>query len=199
MFRISKRRVCAATLASMLVVGAAAGCASSAKAAPNFSGYEAIAELSTLDCYYHNVAEFNRQADGGIFSLINYGYKRAWFEYTGTVRMGIDAYKVTISQPDANNVVTVGVPKARLIGEPDVDEESMSEPIVETGTFTQLTADDKTEMLSAAQQDMKETAGSDEALLAQAKTRAKDILEQYVKGVGDRIGESYTVKFVDVE
>lgn len=199
MARKMSNRITAGLLALTLATTTAlVGCRTEkTKVAPNFSGYESIAELSTIECYYHNVAKFSRDADSGVFGFMNHGYKKAWFEYSGVVRMGIDAYKVTISEPDENNVVTVSIPYARLIGDPDVDENSMTEPLVETGWWTELTAEDKLAMFSEAQQKMREAAESDDALLAQARTRAKDILEQYVKSVGNQIGEDYTVAFVD--
>lgn len=197
--RRMSNRVTAGLLALVLAASTSlVGCqAEKTAATPNFSGYASIAELSTIECYYHNVAKFSREADSGVFGFMNHGYKKAWFEYSGVVRMGIDAYKVSISQPDENNNVTVSIPYARLIGDPDVDENSMTEPLVETGWWTELTAEDKLAMFSEAQQKMKEAAESDDALLAQARTRAKDILEQYVKNVGERIGVEYTVTFVD--
>lgn len=190
----------AAVLLALVLVSVTSltGCQSKeAKAAPNFSGYESIAELSTIECYYHNVAKFSKDADSGVFGFMKHGYKKAWFEYSGIVRMGIDAYKVDISQPDEDNVVTVTIPYARLMGDPDVDETSLTEPLVETGWWTELTAEDKLAMFSEAQTKMREAAESDDALLAQARTRAKDILEQYVKNVGQQLGEEYTVNFVD--
>lgn len=195
MNRTAITRMLALVLAA---VPALVGCqAETVKASPNFSGYESIAELSTIECYYHNVAMFNQEADSGVFGIMNHGYKKAWFEYSGIVRMGIDAYKVSISDPDENNVVTVAIPYARLIGDPDVDESSITEPLVETGWLTELTAEDKLAMFAEAQQKMRDAAESDDALLAQARTRAKDILEQYVKSVGKQIGQDYTVNFVD--
>lgn len=79
----------------------------------------------------------------------------------------------------------------------NVDESSITEPLVETGWLTELTAEDKLAMFAEAQQKMRDAAESDDALLAQARTRAKDILEQYVKSVGKQIGQDYTVNFVD--
>ncbi len=198
MHKTNKAVVAGMLALALATTPALVGCqAEAVKASPNFSGYESIAELSTIECYYHNVAKFSQDADSGLFGFMNHGYKKAWFEYSGVVRMGIDAYKVSISQPDENNVVTISIPYARLIGDPDVDESSITEPLVETGWWTELTAEDKLAMFAEAQQKMREAAESDDALLAQARTRAKDILEQYVKNVGQQLGEEYTVTFVD--
>lgn len=165
---------------------------------PDFSGAQEIAELSTFDCYYHNVAKLSQNSDW-IFGLFGHGYKKMWIEYDGIVHMGIDASKVTISEPDANNVVTVAVPQAKILGMEDLDEDSLSEPLVETGFLTDISAEDKKSMLATAQSSMREQAENDDSLLAGAREQAKTILEQYVKSVGDTLGETYTVKFVDAE
>jgi hypothetical protein len=46
---------------------------------------------------------------------------------------------------------------------------------------------------------MEETAQENTALLVQAKERAENLIEGYVKNVGEQIGEEYTVEWVDAE
>ena len=46
---------------------------------------------------------------------------------------------------------------------------------------------------------MEAMAKENTELLAKAKTRAKTLLEEYVKNVGEGIGENYTVEWKDVE
>ena len=59
--------------------------------------------------------------------------------------------------------------------------------------------EEETETLSGAQADMEAMAKENTELLAKAKTRAKTLLEEYVKNVGEGIGENYTVEWKDVE
>ena len=73
---------------------------------PDFSGYKKIADLATIDCTFHNVAEIYNDGTDIIFG-INVGYKKAWFEYDGSVELGVDVSQVRIEGPDASNVVTV--------------------------------------------------------------------------------------------
>ena len=46
---------------------------------------------------------------------------------------------------------------------------------------------------------MRENAESDDTLKAQARERAKDLLEEYVQNVGEELGQSYTVRWEDAE
>ena len=158
-----------------------------------------MAKLSTLECYYHNVAKFHKDADGWLFGWVDIGEKNMWFEYDGIVQMGIDVEKVSISSPDANGVVAITIPEVEILGHPDIDPESMTDPIEINGLLTTISADEKTQILEDAQSNLVETANNDTVAKAQATERAKNLLEQYVKNVGEAIGKSYTVKWIQAE
>lgn len=165
---------------------------------PDFSGYAKIAELATLECTYHNVAEVYDDGTDMLFG-INVGYKKAWFEYDGTVRLGVDASKVSISGPDASSVVTIAVPKAQMLGLPDVDEDTFSDVYPDTGLLTSITTMDQQLAYASAQENMKESVQNNEMLIDEATERARTLLSQYVRGVGEQMGVNYEIKFVDVE
>jgi hypothetical protein len=189
--------VCAA-MAFALCVGGIVGCAQKEEeAAPDFSGYKQVANLATLECSYHNVAVIENEGNNILFGLANLDYKKAWFEYDGTVKLGIDVNKVTVSDPDENGVVTVAIPQAEVLGEPDADENSFSDVYCDKGILAKVTTVDQTEAYKTAQESMKANASSDQNLLNKARERAKTILEQYIKGVGEVNGKSYSVKWVD--
>ena len=78
-------------------------------------------------------------------------------------------------------------------------KDSMQPILADTGWFTKITAEDKTATLAKAQQTMKKTAEADSLLLGQAQERAKNLLESYIKGVGEALGETYTVAWEEVE
>ena len=47
----------------------------------DFSGVKTICELSTLRCYYHNVAELKKDPDGLFqYGWFRYGFKKLWME-----------------------------------------------------------------------------------------------------------------------
>ena len=131
--------LCVATLACSAV-----GCGEEKKEAiPTFSNATYIAQMATLKCYYHNTAKLSHEGSW----FFNNGYKRMWMEYSGIVKYGIDADKVTIS-PDANgHRVVITVPPAHVLDDPDVNEKSFSKPLVSTGFATSITAEEKTECL----------------------------------------------------
>lgn len=182
-------------LITLLSINCLFGCGSQ-KQKPDFSSIKSVCELSTLKCYYHNVATYEKNAHG-LLKVFGSGYKKIWIEYSCIVNLGIDINKVDISEPDTNNVITIKIPDAE-VQSTSLDKSTLSEPLTDKGVFTKITTEEKTEALSSAQQNMKETAQKDTSLLAQAKEHAKLILQGYINNLGEEFNEEYTIKWVDV-
>lgn len=83
-----------------------------------------ICNLSTLECYYNNVAKSTKKSKEG---LLHMGEKDRifWIEYTGIARLGIDISKVKIDLDE--NEVIVTMPKAEIIGEPTIESQTLGE------------------------------------------------------------------------
>ena len=172
------------------------GCEKPKENSPDFSNARYVAELATLECYYHNVSRIEHSGSW----FFDQGYRKMWFEYSGIVEVGIDISKVHVAQPDENGVVVITIPQAEIQGT-NVDEESFTDPISERSwPFTRdFTAEERQQAFIEAQQEMRENAESDDTLKAQARERAKDLLEEYVQNVGEELGQSYTVRWEDAE
>lgn len=164
---------------------------------PDFSEVTKIGELATLRCFYHNVAEAEKQPDGLFkYGLFQVGYKKFWMEYTGTVEMGIDISKVKIAQPDEEGIVRVYIPEVEKF-RVNQDSTSLQEPVYETGVFTSITTEEKTAALSKAQETMEATARADQTMLQRARENAKTLIEQYIINIGVNLGQEYDVVWVD--
>ena len=173
------------------------GCGKETKTA-DFSGVTSVCELATLKCYYHNVAKAETEAGGMFAKWLKTGYKKIWTEYSGIIEYGIDISQVTVSEPDKDGVVTVTIPDAQVLNV-DVDEDSLGTPLTDTGFLTSITTEEKTTTLAGAQEAMEQQAKENTEILAQAKARAKTLIEEYIKNVGEGIGEEYTVEWKDAE
>lgn len=171
------------------------GCNAQQEDKNELSNVRYIANLTTMECYYHNVAKYEEDASGYIFGIGNIGEKRFWFEYDATVNMGIDADKVKVSKPDENGIITITMPPVEVQGKPDIIESSMTTPVTETGWFTSITQEDRTKALAEAQEDVLEKADGDKELKQLAKERAKQILKKYVTSIGKKTGKTYQVEF----
>lgn len=185
----------------MLLVGTVVlcltGCGKETQTA-DFSGVTSVCELATLKCYYHNVAKAETEASGIFAKWLKTGYKKIWTEYSGIIEYGIDISQVTVSEPDKNGVVTVTMPDAQVLNV-DVDEDSLGTPLTDTGFLTSVTTEEKTTTLAGAQEAMEQQAKENTKVLSQAKARAKTLIEEYIKNVGESIGEEYTVEWKDAE
>lgn len=173
------------------------GCGKETQTA-DFSGVTSVCELATLKCYYHNVAKAETEASGIFAKWLKTGYKKIWTEYSGIIEYGIDISQVTVSEPDKNGVVTVTMPDAQVLNV-DVDEDSLGTPLTDTGFLTSITTEEKTTTLAGAQEAMEQQAKENTEMLSQAKARAKTLIEEYIKNVGESIGEEYTVEWKDAE
>ena len=185
----------------MLLVGTVVlcltGCGKETQTA-DFSGVTSVCELATLKCYYHNVAKAETEASGIFAKWLKTGYKKIWTEYSGIIEYGIDISQVTVSEPDKNGVVTVTMPDAQVLNV-DVAEDSLGTPLTDTGFLTSVTTEEKTTTLAGAQEAMEQQAKENTEMLSQAKARAKTLIEEYIKNVGESIGEEYTVEWKDAE
>lgn len=131
---------------------------------PDVAEMRAICELSTMDCYYHNVAKyFEKDAQKG-FLGIGKKDKRFWIEYSGVVQMGIDASLVKIEVEDMR--VTITIPEAKVL-KCTVDSESLSQNsyIVDENS-AKVKAADEVLAVSEAERQLEETAAKDKTLLA---------------------------------
>lgn len=191
---MKRKKILCLLVISMLCL---TGCADKKeeKEEADFSAIQSVCELATLKCYYHNVAKSETEASG-LFKWLGTGYKKIWTEYSGIVELGIDVSKVSVEKPTADGVVKVTIPDAEILSV-DLDEDSMGEPLTDTGFMTKITKEEETEALAEAQNHMEETAKENGNLLNQAKERAKSLIEGYVKNVGEQIGKEYTVEWVE--
>ena len=191
-----KRFVCLA-LVGVLAFAGLAGCGKEEES-PDFSGYSKIAELATIKCVYHNVAEIYNDGTNMLFG-INVGYKKAWFEYDGTMQLGVDVSKVRIEGPDENNVVTIVIPQAQVLGVPDADESTFFRCLQRHGPADLDHLRRSAEAYAAAQDKMRESAEGNEMLIREARDRAEMLLFQYVEGVGKKLGVEYEIRVKDAE
>ncbi|MCM1046640.1 MAG: DUF4230 domain-containing protein, partial [Candidatus Gastranaerophilales bacterium] len=158
----------------------------------SISQMQAVCELATLECYYHNTARFDSEKQVLFWNTS----KKLWIEYSGIVRVGIDISKLDMSVK--GNVVTITIPEANVLS-CDVDDSSLSADTFYSETkglgSGSIGAEEQTEAFRAAQEGMRETVQEDTVLLNQARLRAQTLLENYVKNVGDAIGVEYSVRW----
>ncbi len=185
------RKITKFTILLILCTIIASGCTSKNNA-KEFIHLKKISELATLKTYYHNVADMEHP---GFF--LGIGFKKIWVEYSGIVKIGIDPIKISISNPDEQGKVKVTIPKAKVLSI-DFDENSIKEFSESNIPFNGFSTLEKLEALSDAQDDMKSKVSNDMNLLMQGQDRAKEVIEKYIQSVGNSIGKTYTVEWIEL-
>ena len=159
----------------------------------NIKKLELTGNLVTYEAYFHNVLETTKDSDS-IFKKD----RKLFAEYTGTIKLGIDLSKVKIDVQ--GNTINVLIPKAKIIGEPNVDESDFKkEKFIESedGFLIKnpITGDDISKAFDDAQSEMKKSAESVEQLLSSAQTRAKIIIEESINQFAGISSKDYTINW----
>lgn len=169
-------------------------CSSSKDITPQITQMKSICELATMKCYYHNVAKYYEEDVEGFIWKKD---RRFWIEYSGVVTLGIDASQLDIVVSD--NAVTITIPPAKVLS-CKVDEKTLNKnSFIIDSKSAAIEPQHQTEAFKNAQKTMLDSASNDTALLANAQQRAKDLLEDYVKNIGNVVGKEYIVEFVDLD
>lgn len=163
----------------------------------NLSKMELSGNLVTLETYYHNVAELEKEAGSGILHWFEKD-RKLWIEYTGTVKLGIDMSKVKINTK--GNKIIVFIPKAEMIGEPDVLTEDFNENSFiysEDGIINKnkITAEDAAKAMAYAQKATAEKVQENTHSLKLAQMRAKNLIEEYINQFSGISKDSYTINW----
>lgn len=162
---------------------------------PQETQMRAICELATLECYYHNVAKYKEEDAEGFWLWKK--DKHFWMEYSGVVKLGIEASLVTIEVKD--DKVSITIPPAKVM-KCTVDEDSLdADSIIVANKSADVKAEDLTAAFAQAQAQMELTAMNDTVLQAQAQQRAQKLIEDYVNNIGKVTDKQYTIEWIYVD
>lgn len=158
---------------------------------PHLSQMKVISELAVLECYYHNVAKYNKEdAAGAMFWKKD---KHFWIEYSGIVKVGIDASLIEFEVNDDS--VTITIPPAEVLYS-KVDGASLTkDSFIVDKDSAKVTAEDEIKTFAEAQDKMELAASNDKVLLENAQLRVKTLLEKYIVNLGDLIGKEYSIEW----
>jgi hypothetical protein len=165
--------------------------------AENIKKLNLTGNLVTYEAYYHNVVEYEKEADKNILQVLKKD-KKLFIEYSGTIKLGIDLSKVNIELNGKN--IDVTIPKATIIGNANVDNNDFTANKFiqsEDGILeNKISADDSNKAFNKAQKEMVKAAKNDENLLAIAQKRAKLILEENINQLDSFSEKEYTINWI---
>ncbi|MCM1181478.1 MAG: DUF4230 domain-containing protein [Clostridium sp.] len=160
---------------------------------PDISQIRSICNLATLECYYHNVAKSVKEKGEGL-SHIGEKARVFWIEYSGVAKFGIDISKVNMETDGERVVITI--PKAQLLGLSKYSFTEDSYISSDDGiNKNPITAENQTEAIAAAEEDIRQLFANDNAMLTRAQDNAKNLIENYIKQLGEISETDYQIEW----
>lgn len=157
----------------------------------------AITELATVECYYHNVAKSDEPTNKTWYEFWKKENIRFWVEYDGIVWIGIDASSINFNVDGEQVFITL--PKA-IVLDAKVDPKSLTkDSFYYDANSEKPNENDEKKAFSEAQQHMKDSAAANQALLNNAEDNAIELIENYVKSVGEVTGIDYKITWKEIE
>ncbi|MBQ5471030.1 MAG: DUF4230 domain-containing protein, partial [Treponema sp.] len=142
-------------------------------------------------CYYHNLAKIHKDADG-IFASDS----TIWIDYTSTVKVGFDVSKIKITIND--NIVRIGLPEAKAIEEPKIDENSITKVTSKNAT-EKISPEKRLSAIEDAKKSVMDELNKDSAIKKTAENRLKRILKNYIEQIGAFTGITYEIEWESLE
>ncbi len=150
----------------------------------------AVCELSTLECYYNNVAKIEKKASNWFQKD-----RKVWIEYEGIARIGVDMSEMTISV--VGNTITMTMPKAKILSIKPNEKKLTEDSYVCSADGwlikNPITVDDQKMAITKGQEEMTSAVQNNKGLFERAERRAKALIENYIKQMSERIGQEYTI------
>lgn len=166
---------------------------------PQIVQVKSICKLATLECYYHNVAKSVKTKGEGIEHWLEKD-REFWIEYTGVAKIGVDVNKITMKLD--GDTITIEMPQAELISI-NVDDTTLNENAyvfsADGWNSNEITAEDQTKAIENAQNEMAENVKNNEELLRSARERAQQLIENYIRQMGEIANVDYKIKWVHTD
>lgn len=153
---------------------------------PLVSEMQNIAELSTIECTYHNVAVFNQEDAQKILWLTK--DKHFWMEYEAEVKVGFDVSKINFEIKE--DVVEITIPKPQ-VKNPRIIPATIVDYVDKNSA--KITIEDETLAIKEAQKELGKLVANDPIVMDSATTQLKLLLKEYINNVGNLNGTKYEI------
>ena len=163
---------------------------------PDVKQIENIFQLATVECYFNNLATIDLPKGKGLTHLFEVD-RKWWLEYEGTVKIGIDAEKVSIKTKE--NKITITMPHATILYEEYAKE---GKPITNKDSWVnknKITDKQQQNAIKDAQDKMVKNMEANKTLMERAEERAKLLIENYIKTIVTADGSKYEIEWQYIE
>ncbi|MBE7015022.1 MAG: DUF4230 domain-containing protein [Ruminococcaceae bacterium] len=161
---------------------------------PDEEQIKAICELTTLKCYYNNVAKSTKEKGTGWTHMLEKD-RKFWIEYEGFAEIGIDMNDVSMSINE-NNVI-ISMPSAKLLNLGIVTETLNENSYITSKdnwwNKNKVTSEEQQAAIGNAQEKMRQTVLDNKSLFNRAENEAKILIENYINNLGKMSGIEYNI------
>lgn len=192
-----KIAIASAIIVIIILITAIVITKNNAKPTPELSQIKSICKLATLKTSYHNVAR-SKKTTGDKITDIGEKKREFWVEYTGYATIGIDMEKVSMEIKKDQVVITM--PRAEVFNY-SYDEKTMV-TYEDQDNFlnsNKIGTEDRKKAVSNAQKEMKKEVEKNSAIMVTAEERAKELIANYIKQLGELSNKKYEIKWVIIE
>ncbi len=161
------------------------------------SKIRSICELVTLRCYYNNVARSVKEPGTGVTHL-GEKERKFWIEYTGIAEVGYDVSQIKVEQE--GTVIRITVPEPTITYSVEEGSWNAESYVIETDQLIQqnpITQEDQVKAINDAQIEMQEEVEQNKILLGTAELQLKELIEDYIREVGNATGTEYYIVWED--
>ncbi len=183
-------------IAFVILVGILQSCSNEAVATiPSVEQVKSICELSTVECYYNNVAKMIVKAGSGI---THWGEKdrEIWIEYEGYAKIGIELNELSMTINE--NKIKISMPNAKVLETGILKINKDSYYVSEDGWFNKnkIETEKQQEAVTKAQSKMEKSIKNNSLLFEQSEKKAKDLIENYINKLGDLSNIEYEIEWI---
>jgi hypothetical protein len=154
----------------------------------------AVSNLGAIDCYYHGIAKIYRPKDGAFKKDTTH-----WYDFAAEVKLGIDLSQVVIEKTtisETEESVVIKLPPIIQLSAPEILTDTINTISSDNGRRSaKISSNDVTEVFDQARKKIQEELMQDSGLKKNAENRVKNILEAYIKNLGEIDGKTYTIKW----
>lgn len=156
---------------------------------PSVERIRNIAQLSTIDAYFHNVQKATKAPGQGIAHWFEVE-RKYWITYSGVITYGIDFHDVKVEVRDQTYFITI--PSAE-VQDVRVDPASLNKDSIIASTDTgwnrnEITDQEQVQLMADAKKEMKLAGWQNRTLLSTAQNRAGDLIRNYIEALNQAAG-----------
>ena len=158
-----------------------------------------ICELSTVECYFNNIAKSVKEPGTGLKHLGEVE-RKFWIKYQIKVRVSYDISQIEMSQND--DEISIYLPEPKVTSSVIESSWNKDSYVISKDKKIQknpITAEDQTKAIRESCESVEEEVRNNTALISTEQQQARTLIENYIKQMGKINNTEYKITWVGTE